>query len=59
MFPFQFDKNLPHAPENARLNPVIVNFTATGGARLPASRNKGIFIWFPAREYARPTKPTH
>jgi len=26
MFPFQFDKNLPHAPENARLNPAFWRF---------------------------------
>jgi hypothetical protein len=25
MFPFHFDKNLPHAPENARLNPLQLN----------------------------------
>jgi hypothetical protein len=25
MFPFHFDENLPHAPENARLNPLQLN----------------------------------
>jgi hypothetical protein len=26
MLPFHFDKNLPHAPENARLNPLVGQF---------------------------------